>query len=223
MDSPEPATFAATANVPPGAFAPPPGQRPKRRFRNYILDAGLQLRYVVVVTLISAAIAGTLGFLEHRLAEHATLAIERQLATVDFLDESAREIILAPLRQEDRSRAALMVLVAFGLVGVLSGYLVVMTHRVAGPLHKIAGAFDVVRDGRLPPLQALRKGDHFQAFFEQFRAMEDALRDRARAEAELLDAVVDAGRLAGVGEESIAAEPWTDLGALAREKRAAFE
>ena len=64
-----------------------------------------------------------------------------------------------------------MALAAIGLVIGLSLYLVVMTHKVAGPLYKVALYFDKMADGRLGQVWPLRKGDMLVDFYESFRAV----------------------------------------------------
>ena len=46
-----------------GLPSPVPRSRRQRKLSNYLLDKKLQLRYVVLVTLLSAVIAGSLGYL----------------------------------------------------------------------------------------------------------------------------------------------------------------
>ena len=64
------------------------------------------------------------------------------------------------------------------LVVVLFLYLVVMTHKVAGPLYKVSRYFDQMAEGKLGNVYALRKGDMLQDFYDQFRGSHDALRKR---------------------------------------------
>ena len=73
------------------------------------------------------------------------------------------------------------------LIVVLSMFLIVMTHRVAGPLYKIGMYFERMRDGRLSEITDLRRGDQFQDFFEHFKYAHQALRGRTREEIALYD------------------------------------
>jgi hypothetical protein len=75
-----------------------------------------------------------------------------------------------------------MIGVGVGLVVILSMYLLLMTHKVAGPLYKVSMYFDRMADGRLGNVTALRKGDMLQDFFGNFREMHEAVRTRAQSD-----------------------------------------
>jgi hypothetical protein len=68
---------------------------------------------------------------------------------------------------------------------------ILITHKVAGPLHKIASLFGRVRDNRMGPAPAsLRKGDELQEFYLAYRDMHQALRGRVEEDVRVLtDAV----------------------------------
>jgi hypothetical protein len=56
---------------------------------------------------------------------------------------------------------------------------ILITHKVAGPLYKIATFFGRMRDNRLGPAPAnLRKGDELQEFYLAFKDMHTAIRGR---------------------------------------------
>src|SRR5690242_4771574 len=57
-----------------------PRPRYKRKLSNYLLDKKLQLRYVMFVTILSGAIAGSLGYLIYQQRHTASASIESDLA-----------------------------------------------------------------------------------------------------------------------------------------------
>ena len=58
------------------------GRKPyKRKFSNYLLNKELQLRYVVFVTLLSAIISGSLGYLIWRQENIATKTVDNDIGT----------------------------------------------------------------------------------------------------------------------------------------------
>ena len=65
---------------------------------------------------------------------------------------------------------------------ILSGYLLIMTHKVAGPLYKVSMYFDRMADGRIGNVTALRRGDMLQDFFGNFREMHEAVRTRLQSD-----------------------------------------
>ncbi len=89
-----------------------------------------------------------------------------------------------------------MVGVGVGLVVILSLYLLIMTHKVAGPLYKVSMYFDRMAVGRLGVVTPLREGDMLQDFYAQFQEMHDAVRARAQRDVGVLEASLTALRTA---------------------------
>ena len=164
-------------DVPNGA----PPARYKRKFSNYLLDKKLQLRYVMFVTILSGVIAGSLGYLIYQQRHTASASIESDLAALTQDDASLADFqhqVAAQMEAEDRALVYKMMGVGVGLVLILSTYLLIMTHKVAGPLYKVSMYFDRMADGRLGKVTALRKGDMLQDFFASFREMHESVRSR---------------------------------------------
>ena len=145
-----------------------------RKVSNYLLDKKLQLRYVIFVTALSAVICGTLGYLIWQQADVATNTIREQLADSP---EMAEEVI-SSLKSKDQNLILTMAGAGVGLVFVLSLFLVVMTHKVAGPLFKVTLHFDRMSEGRLDTVWPLRKGDMLQGFFTKFQKMHSTVKSR---------------------------------------------
>jgi nitrogen fixation/metabolism regulation signal transduction histidine kinase len=80
--------------------------------------------------------------------------------------------------------ALLLLVVLIGLAGII------VTHRVAGPIYKMKSNLKAVADGRLRVPTPLRKGDELVEFFETFRSMVIALRERQEAEIAKLDSAI---------------------------------
>jgi nitrogen fixation/metabolism regulation signal transduction histidine kinase len=212
----------------PAASTKPP--KYKRRLSNYLLDKKLQLRYVLVVTILSGVIAGALGTMIYQQNSDASQSIEqdtqelsekirkglekqqdevnRQL-TAPTIDDRTRQSLLKQLdtlkqqmdrtsladipqnqHSEDRALVYKMIVIGLSLVIVLSLYLVVMTHKVAGPLFKVSMYYDRMSDGRLGVVTPLRKGDMLQEFFGEFKEMHEAVRARSTADVDKLEAIL---------------------------------
>jgi hypothetical protein len=184
----------------PPTEQPPPVKKPpvyKRKLSNYLLDKRLQLRYVLFVTVLSAIIAGALGYLIYVQRHSASSSIESDL-TAQF--KSELQGISAKLAAEDRMLIYKMIGVGIGLVVILSAYLTIMTHKVAGPLYKVTLYFDKMAEGRLGRVTPLRQGDMLQDFYHQFSDMHNAVRARAVADADKLAELGAA--LKGAGNEA---------------------
>ena len=199
----------------------------RRRLSNYLLNKRLQLRYVGIVMILSAVLSGTLGYLIWQQESQASSQI---LASVDTLCESGdaaacaefRDDLDANLSRHDTGLVLIMGSVGLGLGVVLFLFMVVMTHKVAGPLHKVGAYFDEIRDGKLPVPQPLRKGDQLQDFYARFRTMMEKLRDRARGEAELAQKILAASEKAGAGAQGELGHALDELRSLHKRKDAAL-
>jgi len=82
----------------------------------------------------------------------------------------------------------------------LAFYGIKMTHKVAGPLHKVGLYFAKMRDGRYDTVYALRKGDQLIAFYEHFKQAHEGLRAVERQDVDVLRALIAAADAAGVGD-----------------------
>ena len=178
------------ANLGPGASNPGvKGARYKRKLSNYLLDKKLQLRYILVVTLLSGMIAGALGFMIYDQRHQSTQSIEDDLQEL-VPDAEDIKSITGDYETEDRVLVYKMVGAGIGLVVILSLYLVIMTHKVAGPLFKTSIYFDRMAQGRLTVVTALRRGDMLQDFYENFKDAHDAVRQRSIEDVDTMEKAI---------------------------------
>jgi hypothetical protein len=194
----------------------------KRYLRNYIVDKRLQLRYIGVVTLISAAISTLLGWLIYGQRSQASRTIVRSLETADFLGAAQKAEIVQHLTSSDSSVILRMGLVCAGLIVVLSLFLVVVTHKAAGPLHVIGNFFDQLAAGKLPFVHNLRRGDEFQIFHKKFKDMCNVLRHRAEEDIDACEAFLRACAAARVDESGELGHALDELRKLKKEKEASL-
>jgi hypothetical protein len=120
----------------------------------------------------------------------------------------------------------LLVLIAVGLllcVG-LAVYGIKMTHKVAGPLHKVTLYFNKMRDGKLDTVYSLRKGDQLVDFYEHFKLAHGGVQGMQRDDIARLRATIDAADVAELAARSpeIAAA-LDDLRAMLARKEASLE
>ena len=195
----------------------------RRHLRNYMLDKRLQLRYVGAVALVSAALCGVLGWLIWQQQIEASNAVLSSVAASDFLPPEVQAEVTSRLRSSDLEFVLVMFGVCLGLITVLSLFLVVLTHKVAGPLYKIGLYLDEIYAGRLPVVHDLRRWDEFKRFFERFRRMTEALRIRAASEAEAFARFVAACEHAGVAGKGPLGHAVEELGRLGKEKERSLE
>jgi hypothetical protein len=211
------------AELPPLAAGPEPALvRHRRHLRNYLLDKRLQLRYIGLVSVLSAAISTLLGWLIFSQRSQASQTIIHSLATADFLGAEQKAEIVGHLTRSDASVILRMGIVCAGLIVILSFFLVVLTHKVAGPLHVMGATFERLAAGQLPIVHDLRHGDELRAFHARMQGMCAALRDRAEADAAVAEAFLAACAREGVDESGELGHALEELRKLARDKRLAL-
>lgn len=146
--------------------------------------------------------------------QRARLEAERAACEKDIAHQIAKI--------ESANRNIVYVLVGSGLLLTLGLALfgIKMTHRVAGPLHKVTLYLAKLRDGRYDKVYDLRKGDQLVEFYEHFKhahagvvALEEA--DLARIKAALAALEAD-GVLARSAEARAAADALREV--LARKE-----
>ena len=191
----------------PKSTADKTGPVHKRKLSNYLLDKKLQLRYVLLVTVLSGLIAGSLGYLIYQQSRTASESLEQDLATLtqgdaNFADLQANEV--AHLENGDRALIYNMVEVGIGLIVILSAYLVIMTHKVAGPLYKVTTYFDRMSRGKLGSVSPLRHGDMLQDFYSNFKDMHEAVRTRMQGDVITMESAADALRTKAGGDAKLA-------------------
>jgi nitrogen fixation/metabolism regulation signal transduction histidine kinase len=181
----------------------------KRHIRNYLLDRKLQLRYTLMMVVLSSVLTAGLGYFWYTQMRTTSRTIEvRALATMS--DEDVQRI-KDEMASQDRLR--LLVLVGFGVLFAFSvaGYGIVLTHKVAGPLFKISRYMNDMKEGKLGEVYDLRKGDQLRDFFDTFKQMHLALRKQAQDEVATLDEVI-----ASTERHLAQAGPQASAGELAR-------
>jgi len=143
-----------------------------RKVSNYLIDKTLQLHYVLFVTVVSMFICGALGFLIWQQESVATDIIRQGLLEEGMVNQ------ITSMQEHDLTLILTMGGAALLLILVLSFLLVIMTHKVAGPLYKVTLHLDRMRDGRLDTVWPLRDGDLLRNFFAKFMSMHRTLKAR---------------------------------------------
>jgi hypothetical protein len=176
----------------------------RRKLGNFLLNKSLQLRYVILVTTLSAIIAGTLGYLIWRQEADASAHVMEAFDSLGMDAPDLRHEILERTSTDDQTLVLSIAGAGLGLMAVLFLYLVVMTHKVAGPLFKVSRYFDEMAAGRLGPVYSLRKGDMLQDFYDRFRDMHESLRGHHQEDTEAMSRFLAACDAAGVSEADAA-------------------
>jgi hypothetical protein len=160
----------------------------QRRLRNYLLDLRYQLKFTLTMVGLAAVLTSALGWVILSKAHEASRVV--QVRALDPTDELAQQLVT---QFEANDRQLVYLLIGFGIVlsGFLTVYGIVLTHKVAGPLKKVANHLDKIRDGKLGVVYNLRKGDELVEFFSHFKAAHDALRKQEEGDIVLLSRAAD--------------------------------
>jgi hypothetical protein len=153
------------------------------------LDVGLQLRYTATIVIVAVFLTAGLGFKMYQ----ATRDVSKVILWTSLVDPASAEELQAQFSNSDR--VVLWGIVGFGIVLVLSigAVGILITHKVAGPLYKIASYFGRMRDNRLGSTPAsLRKGDELQGFYSAFREMHQAIRERTEDDVRVIGNAITA-------------------------------
>jgi hypothetical protein len=191
-------------------------QKYRRKVRNYLLDVGLQVRYTMTIVIVAVFLTGGLGYKMYQ----ATRDISKVIELSGMADPAVAGELQGQFAASDRW--VLWGIIGFGIVLVISisAVGILITHKVAGPLFKIASFFGRVRENRLGAVPTtLRKGDELQDFYGSFRDMHQALREKVEEDVRVLgDAVAALESGGSVGQKAM-----EDLRQLRRRKEESLE
>jgi hypothetical protein len=182
-----------------------PSERPHILRRTLLVDAGFQFRYMFRFAAIGAFGVLLVGVLASRVIRNA---VEEGGSPEVMLASSNTLLWLGGV-------GALVMAVLTSLVGL------VLTHRVAGPVHVMNLYLASIAAGRFPRLRPLRQGDELREFFDSLSYTVDRLREREAEEARLLTEVIDALHPLATSQDAQAA--LRILGSMRTRKRQAIE
>jgi hypothetical protein len=182
-----------------------PSGRPHILRRTLLLDAGFQLRYMFRFAAIGAFGVLLIGVLASRVIRNA---VEEGGSPEVMMASSDTLLWLGGV-------GAIVMAILTSLVGL------VLTHRVAGPVHVMNLYLASIAAGRYPRLRPLRSGDELREFFESLSYTVDRLREREAEEARLITEVIDA--LEPLASTQDAQAALRILGSMRTRKRQAIE
>jgi hypothetical protein len=152
-----------------------PSARPHVIRRKYLLDTGFQLRVILRLAALGGGGVLLVGLLVYRV--HAS-AVESG-ATPEVLRASEQTLLW------------LIGVGTLGFAGLMGLFGLVLTHRVAGPIHVMGLYIATLAAGRYPRMRPLRKNDELRGFFDRLSEAVDRIRERESEEARLLDEVIE--------------------------------
>jgi hypothetical protein len=115
-------------------------------------------------------------------------------------EKQARRI--AAIHQGERNILYVLIGVGLLLAVGLFGYGIKMTHKVAGPLHKVTLYFEKMSAGVYDEVYNLRKGDQLRDFYDHFRSAHGGLKQMQVEDIEVLRAVIARAEAENLAERS---------------------
>ncbi|QRK08974.1 signal protein [Archangium violaceum] len=182
-----------------------PSTRPHVMRRKYLIDTGFQLRYMLRLAALGGGGVMLVGVLAYRAHREA-------------VESGASPEALAAGGETMLWLIGLGALLMAGLMALLG---LVLTHRVAGPIHVMSLYIATLAAGRYPRMRPLRKKDELLGFFNRFSEAVDRIREREAEEARLLAEVIEALRPLATTQDAQAA--LSILGSIRARKRQAIE
>ncbi len=147
----------------------------RRSWKNYLINARMQLHFTFLMVAICAVLMGALGALVMRRAHFATIVgVQQVQGNREFLKDP--DAAIRELYDRELAIRRLLVTVGLGLSIGLFLYGIKMTHRIAGPLYKVGKHCEDVASGKLVRLPGLRKGDVLGDFYAHFSDAHESLR-----------------------------------------------
>jgi hypothetical protein len=164
----------------------------KRSWRNLLLDTEYQLVFTTAMVLSAVVFMAGLGYEVFNMASTSTRTAIADVQGQPLLDPAVADATIAGLEARRLLLEGILIGVGVALTVGLFVYGIKMTHRVAGPMHKVSLYCDQVAAGKYEPTRNLRKGDQLVSFYDHFRQAHEALRRRQVADVACLRALVTA-------------------------------
>lgn len=165
-------------------------QTHRRQLRNYLIDRKVQLRFTLIMVVLTTLLTAALGVAWYAEIRKASAVV--QVSAIAALGSDAAASLENELAADDQKRLLVLVGFAVALALLVVVYSIIMTHRIAGPLFKMKRYMSDIEAGRLYKLWGLRRGDQLQEFFAGFERMHGALRTRVEEDTQLLGHLIAA-------------------------------
>lgn len=166
----------------------------RRLYRNYLIKRRFQLKWVSAILAASLGVFVVLSLYiyfdeKHRTDSNVALAIE--------LGHDPEIASVAAADSEDADRAMLWILLTIGtgMIVLLAGLGIRLTHRVAGPVYALGMFMEQVRAGDWRRPRSFRKDDEFQELAESFQELVETLRENEASKIEQLETIQSSGGL----------------------------
>lgn len=159
----------------------------QRSLKNLVLNRSMQVGFAAIVVSIAAVIALVLGTLIYRQLARASRIAAEMTAELGIDQQVARDMAAS-----DTAIIFKIVVVGLAVAAILGGVLIVVTHKVAGPLYKIAKYFETWERGEFAAVTPERRGDMLEDFYREFVVTHQGLAKQDQDVTETLQRIIAA-------------------------------
>lgn len=166
--------------------------QPKRSWKGLILDWRYQLLFALPMVLLAAALWAGLGTVAmHKVQAATKVGLHLLDVTAAGVIEQPEEVKAELLRREEAIQWGM---IAGGILLCAGIFLfgVKLTHRVAGPLHRIGASLEKLAQGSIEVTPEIRHTDGLADFHAVYVGACETLRAREQQEVDLYRRVVRA-------------------------------
>jgi len=145
--------------------------------RTYLIDRRFQLKYVLILVVVGAAVSLLFGALMYQAHAEVTALMDLPRPAVTSRDNTMIWLVVG---------VGLVMAISLGALGV------VITHRVAGPIFVLGKYLSLLGDGVYPTLRRLREKDELQEVFEQLYKSIEKMKERDQRDGDALHEAAEA-------------------------------
>ena len=166
-------------------------KRHVRSAKNYLIEPGFQLKWVLRVAFTVLLITSVMGVFLYRTLSEIIDVVSVQTLGVGTLTEQAQQLIIQQGRHDKTFTLIVLLISLVVLVTVLSMLTIVVTHKVAGPIYKIKKLLASIDDSNLQLMARLRKGDELRDVFDEFDHMLARLQEGRSKDIKTLTMIIE--------------------------------
>jgi nitrogen fixation/metabolism regulation signal transduction histidine kinase len=144
--------------------------------------------------------------IKRQLTANASFLKKRKQINKEQIQLAAKQNAEASRLEKRQTLVILLLLAGFCILMLVLVFIfsIRVTHRVAGPLFKLGRYVDAIKENQLGELSDLRKNDLIQEFYQRFKGMHTALKERTQEDADLLAEVLKEAEAKGLSDDTLA-------------------
>lgn len=140
-----------------------------RRRKTYVINKSFQYRFVLYVCSWVCALSIIYPLVIFGLFDWF----------IDYLQPGNDPEVLRQISESKQSLIMWLGIMQLVFLGFLAFFSIIISHRIAGPLHKLKKAFIDAQEGKFTTTLKFRKHDHFMDLAEEFNEMMKSIQNKS--------------------------------------------